>query len=148
MLDGWEVCLCVITPPPFQTPQVGVQFRRMRLSRLRATRAKSGDQLKYTPLKYPTQFCYYTNGSFKPPKQNKQWTMETGKSWIWYSQPFQEPKNCIKITGTTKYPTSRNDGHTPHSTTPYHNVPKWANPHIHRLPKHPIPPKHPNQTPH
>ena len=43
-----------------------------------------------------------------------------------------------------KYSTTRNDGHTPHSTTPHHNIPKRAIPHIHRLPKHSLPPKLPN----
>ena len=76
------------------------------------------------PLKYPPQFCYYTNGSFKPPKQtnNGQWKREKEGYGIY--NPFKNLKNSKKITGTTKYPTSRNDGHTPQPTTPHHNIPK------------------------
>ena len=96
----------------------------------------------------PTPILLLYGWIIQTTQTNKQWTMETRKSWIWYLQPFQKPKNCKKITGSTKYSTSRNDGHTPHSTTPHHNIPKWASPHIHILSKHPIPPKHPNQTPH
>ena len=35
--------------------------------------------------------------------------METWKNWIWYLQPFEEPENSEKITGTTKYSTSINN---------------------------------------
>ena len=35
---------------------------------------------------------------------------------------YKKSKNCRKTTRTTKYTTSRNDGHTPHSPTHHHHI--------------------------
>jgi hypothetical protein len=43
------------------------------------------------PLQYPPQHCYYTNMSFKPPKETSsgQWNV---KNMLRYISPFQRPK--------------------------------------------------------
>ena len=76
------------------------------------------------PLKYPPQFCYYTDGSFKPPKQinNGQWEREKVGYGIY--NPFKNLKLAKRIPGLQNILRAYIFGHTPHSTTPYHNIPK------------------------
>ena len=49
------------------------------------------------PLKYPPQFCYYTDGSFKPPKQinNGQWRRKKARYGIY--NPFKNLKIAKRL---------------------------------------------------
>ena len=79
----WTKLTCPPTPPHIQTP----------------TNTWNINREQCLPLKFPPQYCYYTNGSFKPPKQtnNEQWRRE--KTGYGIYNPFKNLKIAERLPG-------------------------------------------------
>ena len=86
--------------------------------------------------------------SLKPPKETTSGLWKGEKTSHGIYKPFKELKIVDKLLGLENIIRARNDGHTPHPPTPYHNIPRRTNPCIHKLPQCPLPPKYPNKTHH
>jgi hypothetical protein len=82
--------------------------------------------------KFPPQYCYYTDGSFLPPKKLSENIWETCKSWIWHLERTPQNKYIKKTNRTTKHTPSGNISHIPYTSYSQPRIPSRTSTYLYR----------------